>query len=67
MLKHVDAVVIGTWPSSHRHLVVAALQAGLSVPFFFDYSFFLFIMIGKHVLCEARMAMNAQEAHEMLR
>jgi predicted dehydrogenase len=43
----VDAVVIGTWPSMHCPVTLAALAAG------------------KHVLCEARMAMDAQEARAM--
>lgn len=44
----VDALCIGTWPSMHATLTIAALEAG------------------KHVLCEARMAMNAAEARAML-
>src|SRR5262245_15397854 len=44
----VDAVCIGTWPSTHREITMAALQHG------------------KHVLCEARMAMNAAEGRQML-
>jgi predicted dehydrogenase len=44
----VDAVLIGTWPSLHREVTVAALGSG------------------KHVLCEARMAMDAAEARQML-
>src|SRR6267142_2243967 len=44
----VDAVCIGTWPSTHCEMTVAALAAG------------------KHVLCEARMAMNATEGRRML-
>jgi predicted dehydrogenase len=44
----VDAVVIGTWPYTHKVMVIAALQHG------------------KHVMTEARMAMDASEAHEML-
>jgi predicted dehydrogenase len=44
----VDAVCIGTWPSTHCEMTVAALRAG------------------KHVLCEARMAMNAAEGRRML-
>jgi predicted dehydrogenase len=44
----VDAVCIGTWPSMHCPVTIAALEAG------------------KHVLCEARMAMNAAEARTML-
>lgn len=44
----IDAVVIGTWPSMHCEITLAALEAG------------------KHVLTEARMACNAQEAQQML-
>lgn len=44
----VTAVVIGTWPYTHKAMVIAALQNG------------------KHVMTEARMAMDATEAHEML-
>ena len=44
----IDAVVIGTWPSLHCEVTVAALDAG------------------KHVLTEARMARNADEARQML-
>lgn len=44
----VDAVVIGTWPSLHAPITIAALTAG------------------KHVLTQARMAMNATEARAML-
>ena len=44
----VDAICIGTWPSTHCEMTVAALEAG------------------KHVLCEARMAMNATEGRRML-
>jgi predicted dehydrogenase len=44
----VDAVCIGTWPSMHCEVTVAALA------------------LGKHVLCEARMAMNVTEARRML-
>ncbi|MFQ5882973.1 MAG: Gfo/Idh/MocA family protein [Candidatus Methylomirabilales bacterium] len=43
-----DAICIGTWPSLHCPVTVAALEND------------------KHVLCEARMAMNAAEAHAML-
>lgn len=43
----IDAVVIGTWPSMHCPVTLAALAAG------------------KHVLCEARMALNAIEARAM--
>lgn len=43
-----DAIVIGTWPSLHCAVTLAALEAG------------------KHVLCEARMAMNLAEARQML-
>jgi predicted dehydrogenase len=44
----IDAVCIGTWPSTHCAITLAALEAG------------------KHVLCEARMAMDAAEARRML-
>jgi predicted dehydrogenase len=44
----IDAVCIGTWPSAHCEITLAALDAG------------------KHVLCEARMAMDAAEARCML-
>lgn len=44
----IDAVCIGTGPSLHCPVTVAALGHG------------------KHVLCEARMAMNAEEAGQML-
>ena len=44
----IDAVCIGTWPSTHCEMTVAALEAG------------------KHVLCEARMAMNAGQGRRML-
>ena len=43
-----DAICIGTWPYTHRTMVLASLDAD------------------KHVMTEARMAMNAAEAHEML-
>jgi predicted dehydrogenase len=43
----IDAVVIGTWPSMHALVTIAALESG------------------KHVLCEARMAMNLAEARAM--
>ena len=43
----IDAVVIGTWPSMHRDLSIAALEAG------------------KHVFCQARMAMDYPQAREM--
>lgn len=43
-----NAICIGTWPYTHRTMVLASLDAG------------------KHVMTEARMAMNATEAHEML-
>ena len=43
-----NAICIGTWPYTHRTMVIAALDAG------------------KHVMTEARMCMNAAEAHEML-
>src|SRR5215470_9656499 len=46
--RDVDAICIGTWPSTHCEMTVAALEAG------------------KHVLCEARMAMNAGQARRML-
>ena len=42
-----DAIVIGTWPSLHCRVTLAALGTN------------------KHVLCEARMAMNAHEARAM--
>jgi len=44
-----DAICIGTWPYTHRTMVLAALSSD------------------KHVLTEARMAMNAGEARQMLR
>ena len=44
----IDAVLIGTWPSMHCPITLAALDAG------------------KHVLTQARMAMNAREAQRML-
>jgi predicted dehydrogenase len=44
----IDAVCIGTWPSAHCAVTLAALEAG------------------KHVLCEARMAMDVAEARRML-
>jgi predicted dehydrogenase len=43
----IDAVLIGTWPSMHCPITLAALDAG------------------KHVLTQARMAMNAREAARM--
>lgn len=43
-----NALCIGTWPSLHCPVTLAALENG------------------KHVLCEARMAMNASEARAML-
>ena len=43
----IDAVVVGTWPSMHCPITLAALDAG------------------KHVLTQARMAMNAREAQRM--
>lgn len=43
----VDAVMIGTWPYTHRAMSVAALEAG------------------KHVFCQARMAMDLPEAEAM--
>src|SRR5215470_16658651 len=46
--RDIDAICIGTWPSTHCEMTVAALEAG------------------KHVLCEARMAMNATEGRRML-
>jgi predicted dehydrogenase len=45
---NVDAVCIGTWPSLHCAVTLAALEHG------------------KHVLCEARMAMDSAEARRML-
>eukprot|EP00040_Diaphanoeca_grandis_P000133 m.14455 g.14455 ORF g.14455 m.14455 type:complete len:398 (-) comp10143_c0_seq1:29-1222(-) len=45
---NVDAIVIGTWPYTHKDITLAALAAG------------------KHVLTEARMAMDATEARAML-
>jgi len=44
----VDAICIGTWPSMHCAVTLAALEHG------------------KHVLCEARMAMDAAEGRRML-
>ena len=44
----IDAIVIGTWPYTHKTMVIAALQND------------------KHVMTEARMAMDATEAAEML-
>lgn len=44
----IDAIVVGTWPSMHCAVTLAALDAG------------------KHVLTQARMAMNAREAQRML-
>jgi predicted dehydrogenase len=44
----VNAVCIGTWPSMHCAITLAALEHG------------------KHVLCEARMAMDAAEGRRML-
>lgn len=43
-----DAVVIGTWPNTHKDYTLAALAAD------------------KHVMVEARMAMDALEAEAML-
>jgi predicted dehydrogenase len=43
-----DAIVIGTWPYTHREMSVAALQAG------------------KHVFCQARMALDLAEARDMV-
>ena len=43
-----DAICIGTWPYTHRTMVLAALECN------------------KHVTTEARMAMNAAQAREML-
>jgi predicted dehydrogenase len=40
----VDAIIIGTWPYTHKTMVIAALENK------------------KHVMTEARMAMNATEA-----
>ena len=45
----VDAVVIGTWPYTHKDMVISSLNNG------------------KHVLTQARMAMNLKQAREMLR
>ncbi len=47
--EDVDAVVIGTWPSMHAIVTVAALARG------------------KHVLTEARLARNLEEALQMQR
>jgi len=44
----IDAVCIGTWPSTHCEMTLAALEHG------------------KHVLCEARMAMDAAQGRRML-
>src|SRR5262249_49941523 len=44
----IDAAVVGTWPSLHCSITLAALAAG------------------KHVLTEARLSLNAAEAHRML-
>ena len=44
----VDAVFIGTWPSMHCEMSIAALEAG------------------KHCFCQARMAMDLDEAKAML-
>lgn len=43
-----DAIVVGTWPSLHAEVTLAALSQG------------------KHVLTEARMACNAEQARQML-
>ena len=43
-----DAICIGTWPNTHRTMVLEALSNN------------------KHVLTEARMAVNSAEAHAML-
>ena len=45
----VDAVMIGTWPYTHKDMVIASLNNG------------------KHVLTQARMAMNLKQAREMLK
>lgn len=44
----IDAVLIGTWPYTHKEMSIAALEAG------------------KHVFCQARMAMDLTEARQML-
>jgi predicted dehydrogenase len=44
----IDAVFIGTWPSLHEEMSVAALAQG------------------KHVFCQARMAMDLDQAKRML-
>ena len=44
----VDAVIIGTWPYTHKDMVIASLNNR------------------KHVLTQARMAMNLKQAREML-
>lgn len=43
----IDAVFIGTWPSTHEEMSVAALS------------------LGKHVFCQARMAMDLDQAKRM--
>ena len=43
----IDAIVIGTWPYTHKTMVIAALQND------------------KHVMTEARMAMDATEAGQI--
>ena len=45
----VDAVIIGTWPYTHKDMVITSLNHG------------------KHVLTQARMAMDSKQAHEMLK
>ena len=44
-----DAVVIGTWPYTHKDMVITSLNHD------------------KHVLTQARMAMDLKQAHEMLK
>jgi predicted dehydrogenase len=44
----IDALLIGTWPYTHREMTLAALDSG------------------RHVLCQARMANDSAEAHDML-
>ncbi len=50
----VDAIVIGTWPYLHCPITLAALDLGERGD------------RGKHVLTEARMCLDAREAHRML-
>jgi predicted dehydrogenase len=45
----IDAVIIGTWPYTHKEMVITSLNEG------------------KHVLTQARMAMDSKEAWEMFR